>query len=139
MEDLPGFIVPDTDLPNNTGGNQIHETDINDLIFTSDASQNISIIDQRINNHKEHLTERDLDAARRELDGEVVALRPDGTPFDHVGEVRDSQRGLKNIINTINNRLSHPETTRVEREQLQDALSDASRLLDRSEQFVPPL
>ena len=92
LPELPGF------------GEGLEPININDLIFTSDAPQNISIIDQRINNHKEHLTDRDLDAARRELDGEVVAVSPDGTPFDHVGEVRDSQRSLRNIINTINNR-----------------------------------
>ena len=29
---------------------------------------------------KEHLTDRDLDAARRELNGEVVARKGNGTP-----------------------------------------------------------
>ncbi|HEX3590372.1 MAG TPA: polymorphic toxin type 28 domain-containing protein [Pseudonocardiaceae bacterium] len=43
---------------------------------------------------KEHLTDRDLDAARRELDGEVVATKSDGTPWDHVDEVQNAQRGL---------------------------------------------
>uniref|UniRef100_UPI002455AA06 polymorphic toxin type 28 domain-containing protein n=1 Tax=Nocardia brasiliensis TaxID=37326 RepID=UPI002455AA06 len=46
--------------------------------------------------NKEHLTERDLDAARRELNGEVVARKPDGTPWYHVREVRDAQNGLVN-------------------------------------------
>ncbi|MET8651708.1 polymorphic toxin type 28 domain-containing protein [Nocardia aurea] len=86
---------------------------------------------------KEHLTDRDLDAARRELEGEVVARKPDGTPWDHVQEVRDAQQGLVNRIDQINRRLGWPKLTDAERAALEDELSEASRLLDHSEQFVP--
>lgn len=36
--------------------------------------------------------------ARRELNGEVVARKPNGQPWDHVDEVRNAQRGLVNRV-----------------------------------------
>ena len=86
---------------------------------------------------KEHLTDRDLDAARRELNGEVVARKADGTPYDHVTEVREAQRGLADRIGRIKGRLGDPRLGMAEREALTRELSEASRLLDRSEGFVP--
>jgi hypothetical protein len=47
----------------------------------------------KTDNMKEHLTDRDLDAARRELNGEVVATKSNGVPWDHVDEVRNAQDG----------------------------------------------
>ena len=55
----------------------------------------------------------------------MVARRPDGEPFDHVTKVRQGQRGLVT------------RTTDAERPALEAELSEASRLLDRTEQFVP--
>jgi hypothetical protein len=85
---------------------------------------------------KEHLTDRDLDAARRELDGEVVATKPNGQPWDHVDEVRNAQRGLVNRINQIQRQLGDSRISDADRAALQSELSEASRLLDHSEQFV---
>lgn len=87
---------------------------------------------------KEHLTERDLDAARRELDGEVVATKSDGTPWDHVAEVRDAQRGLLNRIDQLKRVLGDSRLSDEARSAAQTELSEASRLLDYSRQFVPP-
>lgn len=86
---------------------------------------------------KEHLTDRDLDAARRELDGEVVATKPDGTPWDHLDEVRNAQRGLANRIDQLKRQLGDSRISEADRSALQSELSEASRLLDHSEQFVP--
>lgn len=86
---------------------------------------------------KEHLSDRDLDAARRELDGEVVATKSDGTPWDHVDEVRNAQRGLVNRISQIKRQLGDSRIPDVDRSALNDELSQASKLLDHSEQFVP--
>lgn len=86
---------------------------------------------------KEHLTDRDLDAARRELNGEVVARKPDGTPWDHVDEVRNAQRGLVNRISQIKQQLGDSRISDADRTALNAELSEASRLLDYSEQFVP--
>jgi hypothetical protein len=86
---------------------------------------------------KEHLTDRDLEAARRELKGEVVALKPDGTPWDHVREVREAQLGLVNRIKQLKRRLKDSRTTEIDKPALEAELSEASRLLDHSERFVP--
>ena len=63
---------------------------------------------KNIDNQKEHITRRDLDAARRELDGEVVKLKDSGQPFDHVKEVTDAQNGLRNTIQSIKKDLTGP-------------------------------
>jgi hypothetical protein len=86
---------------------------------------------------KEHLTDRDLDAARRELDGEVVARKPDGTPWDHVDEVRNAQRGLVRRIDQLKRLLGDSRVSDADRAGYQSELSEASKLLDHSEQFVP--
>jgi hypothetical protein len=86
---------------------------------------------------KEHLTEKDLDAARRELDGEVVARKPDGTPWDHVDEVQNAQRGLVNRINQLKRQLGDGRLSEADRSAAESELSEASRLLDHSEQYVP--
>ncbi|UOZ08578.1 putative T7SS-secreted protein [Amycolatopsis sp. WQ 127309] len=86
---------------------------------------------------KEHLTERDLDAARRELDGEVVARKGDGTPWDHVKEVREAQNGLVNQVNKLKRMLADSRLSPADRPALEGELSEASKLLDHSEQWVP--
>ncbi|MEV5721470.1 putative T7SS-secreted protein [Amycolatopsis mediterranei] len=86
---------------------------------------------------KEHLTDKDLDGARRELNGEVVARKGDGTPWDHVTEVREAQNGLSNQINRLKRQLSDSRLSPEDRPAVEAELSEASRLLDYSEQWVP--
>lgn len=86
---------------------------------------------------KEHLTDKDLDAARRELNGEVVATKSDGTPWDHVHEVKDAQNGLVKRIGQLQRRLGWPGLSAEERPLVEAELSEASRMLDYSEHFVP--
>ncbi len=92
---------------------------------------------QNIDGQKGHLQRSDLKAAWREDSrGEVVARRSDGIPYDHITEVRNAQRGLKNTINDIRRQLQrndHPPETRA---RLQKELSQASRLLDHSEGYI---
>ena len=66
MEEVEGFTIPDTELLTNTGGDQIHETDINDLIFTSD---NISITPSE---NQVEPSEELLDFGQSILDGEIL-------------------------------------------------------------------
>jgi RHS repeat-associated protein len=88
----------------------------------------------------DHLQSKDLSAARRELRGEVVARRRDGTPYDHVKEVRDAQAGLYNRIGAIKRRMNDTRSlTPEERADLQIELSYASRMLDYSYKYVPPI
>lgn len=86
---------------------------------------------------KEHLTEKDLDGARRELNGEVVKAKSTGVPWDHVDEVRNAQRGLVKQITRLKQQLSDSRLAPEDRPALEGELSEASRLLDYSEQFVP--
>ncbi|MFB9687335.1 polymorphic toxin type 28 domain-containing protein [Amycolatopsis plumensis] len=86
---------------------------------------------------REHLTDKDLDGARRELNGEVVARKGDGTPWDHVTEVREAQNGLSNQINRLKRQLSDSRLSPEDRPAVEAELSEASRLLDYSEQWVP--
>jgi Bacterial toxin 28 len=86
---------------------------------------------------KEHLTDRDLDAARRELGGEVVKTKGSGQPWDHVDEVRNAQRGLVNQINRLERSLGDSRLDPAERPAIEAELSEASKLLDHSEQWVP--
>ncbi|MFV2114223.1 polymorphic toxin type 28 domain-containing protein [Micromonospora sp. LOL_025] len=87
----------------------------------------------------DHLQPKDLGAAKRELRGEVVARKADGTPWNHVAEVRDAQRGLLKRVNSIKDRMRFGQRMTVdERVNLQVELSYASRMLDYSYKYVPP-
>ncbi|MFB7372624.1 putative T7SS-secreted protein [Streptomyces sp. NPDC056222] len=48
----------------------------------------------RINSDPDH---NHYSAARREAGGEVVARKPDGTPYDHVADLTQAQQGLENV------------------------------------------
>jgi RHS repeat-associated protein len=88
--------------------------------------------------YKSQLTNRNLDAARRELNNEVVARKPDGSPYDHVTKVRNAMRGLRNRIDEINNKLGSPsaQLSDAERSSLTSELGEASRLLDHAKNFL---
>jgi RHS repeat-associated protein len=86
---------------------------------------------------KKHILNGEMDAARREAAGEVVARKADGTPWDHVTELRDAQRGLLNRIKAINKQLSNSNLDNATRSSLQDELGEASRLLDKTEGYLP--
>jgi hypothetical protein len=79
-----------------------------------------------------------LKAAEQELKGNQIDLaKQRGVTYDHITKVKDTQRGLKKHIQDINNRLSYPKLPDVERKALQEELTQASKLLDHSEGFVP--
>lgn len=87
--------------------------------------------------YKGHLSSRDLDAARREAKGEVVARKPSGKPYDHVREVENAQAGLVKLIQRLKRKLGHPRLSEAELDLTQKRLGEASRLLDRSEEYLP--
>jgi hypothetical protein len=67
----------------------------------------------------------------------VVARKSDGTPWDHVDEVRNAQRGLINRIRQLKREVGDARLPEEQHSAAQDELGEASRLLDHSEQFVP--
>jgi hypothetical protein len=85
---------------------------------------------------KEHLTQKDLEGAMRESKGEVVARKPDGTPYNHIQEVRDAQNGLRNRIDQLKRQLGDTRISDSQRAAAQSELSEASRLLDHSEKYL---
>jgi hypothetical protein len=87
--------------------------------------------------YKGILDQSHLEAAARDPNGEIVALKPDGTPYDHVTEVVNAQNGLINRIDSFNAQLSYPNLGDLQRYYLQNELGQASRLLDYAEQYVP--
>jgi hypothetical protein len=108
-----------------------------DAVSPMEGSQPSRSVPRKTDRLKEHLTEKDLDGARRELDGEVVARKSDGTPWDHVDEVRNAQRGLINRIRQLKREVGDARLPEEQRSAAQQELGEASRLLDHSEQFVP--
>jgi len=99
--------------------------------------QRMTSIKTGFDNTKGHLQESDLNAARRELDGEVVKRKPDGTPWDHVHEVIDAQTGLYRRINDLKAMMSRYPPSSAEYAHMQELLSDMSKALDKSREFVP--
>lgn len=86
---------------------------------------------------KKHILNGELDAARREAAGEVVARKADGTPWDHVHELRDAQRGLLNRVDSLKKQLGNTNLTDVQRSKFQKELGEASKLLDKTEKYLP--
>jgi Bacterial toxin 28 len=86
---------------------------------------------------KEHLTDRGprrgASGAERRGGGDQV----DGVPWDHVDEVRNAQDGLVNRIGQLKRSLGDSRVSPADRAQYEAELSEASRLLDYFEQFVP--
>ena len=80
---------------------------------------------------------RTLDAARRERQGQIVRLKADGTPFDHVDKVQKAQRGILNQIDKLKKTLETTPKNSNEADELNDALSVLSKLLDKSSEFCP--
>lgn len=78
-----------------------------------------------------------LEAARRELRGEIVGLRPDGTPYNHVLKVEQAQTGLKERINTMRRTLANSNCDAAQKAAAQRIISTLSRYLDYTEQYVP--
>ena len=79
----------------------------------------------------------ELDAARREAAGEVVKRKANGIPYNHVKELQDAQNGLLNRIAAIYKQLANPALNGATRSALQRELSEASKLLDKTEEFLP--
>lgn len=74
-----------------------------------------------------------LIAYARELAGEVVATKTDGSPFDHIDEVDNVIRGYKNRIDELKDLLADPNLSAAERSQIESLLGQRSKDLDNIE------
>ena len=75
-------------------------------------------------------------AANREQQGEVVSLKPDGTPHNHVKKVNHYQGGLKNRIARLQDLLGDSSASHQQKMHAQRLLSKASKFLDQTERYI---
>jgi RHS repeat-associated protein len=78
------------------------------------------------------------DAARREANGEVVARKPDGTPFDHISDLKQARNGLESVRKILEKELQNPPETVTERglEVLKRKRKETIQELDRLNGFL---
>jgi hypothetical protein len=72
-----------------------------------------------------------------DLQGHPIFNERTGRAFQHLKEVKDAQAGLLFQIDRMNRMLSTPYLDPSQRAQIQSMLSTASKLLDKTEEFVP--
>ncbi|MEV5122273.1 putative T7SS-secreted protein [Streptomyces decoyicus] len=78
------------------------------------------------------------DAARREARGEVVAVKPDGTPFDHIADLTQARNGLDKIRRTLEREIDSPPDSISDRgmEVLTSKRKEVIQQLDRLNGFL---
>lgn len=84
---------------------------------------------QRLSNQLEKVNLRHLQAAKAEMHGVV-------TGWDHVTEVNEGMRGIRNTIQGLNRILSDERLSAAERTAAQRLLGVASRALDSAEAYL---
>jgi hypothetical protein len=77
-------------------------------------------------------------AARREAAGDVVARKPDGTPFSHIGDLQQARDGLKNVKAALDNEVANLPDTVTDRglDVLISKQTEVNRLLNRTNSFL---
>ena len=100
-----------------------------------ELGQQINTISLRVGNIlSKNLDAPTIQAAMRELKGEVVAASPrTGKPFDHVRKVREAATGLRNEADKIKKLLRSTDLTQKARAALQAQLRRAKRTLEELE------
>ncbi|MFI1187335.1 putative T7SS-secreted protein [Streptomyces californicus] len=78
------------------------------------------------------------DAARREAQGEVVARKADGTPFDHIADLKQARNGLERIRKVIELEMKNLPDTLTERglDVLLAKRTEVSKLLNNLNGFL---
>ena len=76
-----------------------------------------------------------LDAAARELAGEVVSWsQAAGRAFDHVTEVRNAMRGMRNVISGVNRLLANGRPTAEQRAVAEGLRASAIEALKKAQE-----
>ncbi|MFI9174239.1 putative T7SS-secreted protein [Streptomyces lincolnensis] len=78
------------------------------------------------------------DAARREANGEVVARKANGTPFDHVAELKQAREGLDRVRRVLEREMESPPESLTDRglEVLLSKHKEVTSELDRLNGFL---
>ena len=83
------------------------------------------------------LTPETLDAAAREARGEVVALKADGTPYDHQTKANNGRMSLQKQIRIIRGQLEVEGLSDADIADLQGILKDATEALQKYDDVMP--
>jgi hypothetical protein len=84
------------------------------------------------------LDKRHIDAVKRERQGQIVHTKADGTPSDHVTEYRQEQVRVRKRIGELKGIIGNSRCSAEDKATAQRELSDASKLLDWTENNVLP-
>ncbi|MFJ4778707.1 polymorphic toxin type 28 domain-containing protein [Streptomyces sp. NPDC088762] len=78
------------------------------------------------------------DAARREARGEVVARKPDGTPFDHISDLKQARNGLDKVRRVLEREIEFLPESLTDRglEVLIGKRKETIQMLDRLNGFL---
>ncbi|WP_330332026.1 putative T7SS-secreted protein [Streptomyces sp. NBC_00536] len=113
-----------------------------ELGLSSDAQRAIEKLENikmdpvgEINSQPNH---NHYDAARREAGGEVVARKPDGTPFDHIQDLQQARSGLDNVRRVLERETQNLPDTITDRglEVLITKRKETIETLDRLNGFL---
>ena len=91
----------------------------------------------KLNALKGHILNGEIEAAQLEAQGETVAVKASGVPYDHIKELQDAANGLQNLIQGINKALGSGPVSEGASADLQSILGQASKLLDLVEGVLP--
>jgi len=93
-------------------------------------------ITSRIANRQNVINQRHIQAGLREARGDVVALRPDGKPYDHINELREAAAGLRKDLIKLKEVMGSGNLDDAGREAAQKALSEGSKQLDVADRVL---
>jgi RHS repeat-associated protein len=98
-------------------------------VYNPETQARIDRIQARTDNRSNVVNDRHINAALREARGEIVAVRPDGKPFDHINDLRETANGLRRDIGQLRSQygrsMGEDQAMRLGRQ-----ISRASRMLD---------
>jgi RHS repeat-associated protein len=96
----------------------------------------LSRIAQKLaNQFANHLDDVHAVAAARESVGEVVALKPNGVPFDHLREFTEARAGAVKLIDRLKAVVADGTLSIEQRASAQKLLTEASKTLDKLERL----
>ena len=97
------------------------------------AAATIGRLTATLEGNLDKLDDLHLDAAARELGGEVVARTSSGRPFDHVTEVRNAMQGLRNVVSGVNRLLEKGRPTDAQRARAEALRQQALEALKKAQ------
>ena len=94
-------------------------------------------IDKLDNIVDDHLKDHDFSGTLRDLQGDPVP-KPGGGYWDHMGEMKDSYRGLQKVKRSLENSLKNPNLSDIDRKLLQQSYDEAVAYINKIEELFAP-